>query len=93
MYNILKWVVLLLVVAALIVMVVSVFFEKWIGLELIQTYQSVFFIWALATGYPFELSAFVTWMRYSNGYDDILNSDYEQMYSLSSSLIALGKEK
>ena len=59
MYNIGKWVVLMLVVAALVVMVVSVFMEKWIGLELIQTYQSVYFIWVLATGYPFEVSAVV----------------------------------
>ena len=53
MHNILQWVVLFLVVAAVIVMIVSIGYEKWIGLELIQVYQSVFFIFALAKGFPF----------------------------------------
>lgn len=91
MYNGLKWVVLVLVLAAIIVTIVSVFMEKWIGLELIQTYQTVYFIWVMADGYAFELDAIIRMLRYSNGYDDVLSSDYEYIHTLSNSLIALGK--
>lgn len=52
-HNILRWIVLFLVIAAVVVFVVSIGFEKWIGLELIQTYQGVFFILAFGKGYPF----------------------------------------
>lgn len=69
--------------------VVSIFCEKWIGLELIQTYQSVFFMLLLMKEYPFEFSAVNEGLRYTNGYDDIIPPDYGRTYSLSNELNGL----
>ena len=57
MHDIMLYVVIGIVVIALAVGVVSICYEKWIGLELIQTYQSVFFLLLLMQQYPFEFSA------------------------------------
>lgn len=52
-HNVLKYVYLVMVIFAMIVFIVSIFFEKWIGLELIQTYQSIFFIFSMLQECPF----------------------------------------
>ena len=57
MHNIMLYVVIGIVVIVLGIGVVSICYEKWIGLELIQTYQSVFFLLLLMQQYPFEFSA------------------------------------
>lgn len=88
-----QYVVLGLVGLALLVCIGSIFWEKWIGLELIQTYQSVFFILSMAKGIPFEFSSLTEKLKYSNGYGDFFTSSYDQIYTLPSNLIAISKEK
>jgi hypothetical protein len=53
MHNTLKYVYLAEVLIAILVFAASIFFEKWIGLELIQTFQSIFFAFALLQECPF----------------------------------------
>lgn len=57
MHNIMLYVVIGIVVIVLGIGAVSIFYEKWVGLELIQTFQSVFFMQLLMQEYPFEFSA------------------------------------
>jgi hypothetical protein len=93
LHNILQYIVLALVLGATGVIVASIFFEKWIGLELMQTFQAVYFIFSLADGFPFEWSPLTEYLKYSNGFDDLLSSDYTEIYPLPNSLIALSKDK
>ena len=93
MHNVLRYGVWLILLVVLVVFWASICFEKWIGLELIQTYQSVFFILSLAQGFPFEFSAITENVKYTNGYDDSFSSEYEQVYTFPSNLIALSKQK
>lgn len=56
-HNAMQYVVLILICMMIIVFIASIFFEKWIGLELAQTFQSVFFIFTLADGFAVEFTA------------------------------------
>lgn len=89
MHNTLKYVYLAEIIIALIVFATSIFFEKWIGLELIQTFQSIFFCFALLKECPFEFTGMVESFKYSNGFDDLLASDYYRVYTLSDQLNTL----
>jgi hypothetical protein len=89
MHNVLKYVYLALVIIAIIVFAVSLFFEKWIGLELIQTFQGIFFVFAMLQECPFEFSGLVEAMKYANGFDDMVSSGYYKIYTLSNALITL----
>ena len=51
------YVVISLVAVMFVIGAASIFVEKMIGLELIQTYQSVFFLMLLLKEYPFAFSA------------------------------------
>lgn len=73
-----KYVYLSLVLIAIIVFGASIFFEKWIGLEYIQTFQPVFFIFAFLKECPFEFSGLIYAIRYSNGYGDILTHAFQR---------------
>lgn len=59
MHNTLKYVYLAEIIIAILVFIASIFYEKWIGLELIQTFQSIFFCFALLQECPFEFSGIV----------------------------------
>lgn len=74
MHNVMKYVYISVVLLAIIVFVGSIFIEKWIGLELIQTFQSIFFGFSLIKESPFEFSGLIEAIRYSNGFDDILTN-------------------
>lgn len=52
-----QYVVYSLVAIIFIIGVASIFFEKMIGLELIQTYQTIYFMMLLLKEYPFEFTA------------------------------------
>jgi hypothetical protein len=93
MHNALKWVFVGLVVVAVAVFCASLFYEKWIGLELVLTFQSIFFAFVMLQECPFEFSGMVEALRYSNGFDDLLVSGYSRIYTLSNPLIALSVEK
>ena len=57
MHNVMIYVVISLVAVMFVIGAASIFVEKMIGLELIQTYQSVFFLMLLLKEYPFAFSA------------------------------------
>lgn len=57
-------------------MVASLFFEKWIGLELMQTYQSVYYILILLQQHPWQFTSLIEPLRFSGGYDDIYSRAY-----------------
>ena len=73
--KVLYYLLLILLLTSILVFVVScLFFEKWIGLELILTYQSFYFLLALLKQLPFELSPFAEVLKYSQGFDGVLGS-------------------
>lgn len=88
-----QYVVLILICTMIIVFIASIFFEKWIGLELAQTFQSVFFILTLADGFAVEFTAITEMFQYTNGFNNISNSGYYLIYTLPADLIALGINK
>lgn len=83
MHNAMIYVVISLVVIIFIIGAASIFFEKMIGLELIQTYQSVYFLMLLLKEYPFAFSALGEGLRYANGFDDVIAPNYDRTYTLS----------
>lgn len=93
MHNIFSYIMYATIAIVFIVVFVSIAYEKWIGLELIQTYQTVFYIFLLMKEFPYELRALTDSLRYSQGYDDVIADDIMRIYKLSNSLNGLSIEK
>lgn len=87
------YVVVGLVAVMFMIGVASIFFEKMIGLELIQTFQSVYFLMLLLKEYPYEFTSLNEGLRYANGFDDVIAPDYNRTYPLPNELNALMIEK
>jgi hypothetical protein len=88
-----KYLFISLIVLTILVFIISIFYEKWIGLEHIQVYQSQFFLCSYLNQYPFEFTPIYETLKYSNGYNDILPNDYYRTYTLSNPINAMAIDK
>ena len=84
--------IIILDVLAIAVMLVSIISEKMIGVELIQTLQTVLFAMAVMGNIPSSLSPLEN-LQYSNGFNNVQGTDNTRTYTFAFSLSAIGLEK
>lgn len=85
-------IVIVLDVLAIIIMFASCISERMIGIEMIQTLQTVLYTQAVMKTTPSSLSP-LQMLRYASGYNEIQGIDYDRTYTFAFSLSSLGLEK
>lgn len=78
----LEIIVIILDVIAIVVMFITSITERMIGVEMIQTLQSVLYTMALMKTCPSTLEP-LQFLRYSNGYNELAGKDYTRVYPLT----------
>lgn len=85
-------IVIVLDVLAIVVMFASCVSERMIGIEMIQTIQTVLYAQAVMKTTPSSLSP-LQMLRYASGYNEIQGIDYDRTFTFAFSLSSIGLEK
>ncbi len=79
-------------VIAIIVMFATCVSERMIGIEMIQTIQTVLYTQSVMKTTPSSLSP-LQMLRYASGYNEAQGIDYTRTYTFAFSLSSIGLEK
>lgn len=82
-------IVIILDVLAIVIMFASCVSERMIGIEMIQTIQTVLYAQAVMKTTPSSLSP-LQMLRYASGYNEAQGIDYDRTYTFAFSLSSLG---